>query len=130
MLIKQALKYIIKTNWKQMRADYGRWQSLRGACRQMYKEVDDEESKIRTVFANFPYDGSRSCLNYVYSHSPDSDIKCAILPCKYFDDLHECPEAQCKYHTNNSRYVARNGQYATVRDMKRKFWAETFANVK
>lgn len=134
MLIKQFIKYVVKTDWCQIRSDYKRWKLLCAASRDMAVAVNDEKSGIKSIFINTMWADNfyqKSCLNYIYSTSPhNQEIEYAIIPCKCFDASHVCTESNCKYHTQNVRYVTRNAQYSKVRNEKRKFWAEKFANVK
>ena len=129
-------KYIVKTNWKQKKADWAEYSALRAEFDAADGAVNAARVRISQVYFEFAEPKMRACINHEFKMI---DIESGRIPdvgtdvCPNFltsDNKNGCYTLHCPYAQGNNEYHQKCREADAIRQEVNTFWAKKFARVK
>ena len=129
MLLKQIVKYIIKSDRDKINADIMGYKTLRNTCRAHKMIKEDAYTKISS-FLDENNQGQFGCKMFMYTVSSAWDPKWIVKGCEHFDGKSVCTNQECPYINANREYFKTLDQYNASRQRCRQYWPMKFARMK
>lgn len=127
MLLKQMVKYIVKTDRKRIAADIQEYQNLR-IIRQIRGRMKDKIHGKIVAVSNEDDLNKFGCKVLKYSVASNSvEPKWIVYECECFDGTSACRDKNCKYFEANKEYFTALEKYNDASDRCRHFWSGKFA---
>ena len=122
-------KYVLKTDWRQKKADWAEFQTLRQNSKVAYNAMLAARARISRDYNKKKDCHTCACINYVHADRTLMDID--YCPQFYLcDNMNGCYRLHCEYVDKNHEYHAKRKNYYDLCHAVRFFWTRKFAHVK
>ena len=124
------MKYIVKTNFAQKKADFIEFQQLRAKAETAERAMFRARGRISLICNMDTYKAfSGACLNYLEDKDKNVHLECC--PMFFVEPVSSgCKIQNCDYAKKNKLYHEAVANAEKCRDNVNNFWANKFAHVK